>query len=115
MSFTESEIFGKKGIISARVLVSEYIFSLDEILTPIRIKIYREVNSHRPADSYLFETSHSIHTPEQIGPYTPSAPWTDTPEYALKRAVDSIISYYQQAIQKGHTPNENWLVPNDVF
>jgi hypothetical protein len=114
MSWTEKEIFSGDDIIEPSVLVSEHRFNLPDIPTSVRVRIYRHHKG--PDDSrFAFETSHLIHTPEQMGPYSPGAPWYDDPQYALHRAVDSIVSYYRAAVSKGHVPSADWLVPNTFF
>jgi hypothetical protein len=57
-----------------------------------------------------FHRSHAIHTPVQIGPYHPGRDWDDDPAYAMHRAIESLASYYQQALRAGHKPSPQWLV-----
>ncbi|QZD96229.1 hypothetical protein [Qipengyuania gelatinilytica] len=83
-----------------------YIFKLPELETQIEIELGRYLTSQRTK----FKTSHAIHTPSQFGPYWTSRPDDDTPDYALRRAIDGIVSYYEGAIEEGHQPSESWLV-----
>jgi hypothetical protein len=114
MPWTEEEIFAAEEIVEPALLASEHRFSLPGILTIIKVRIYRQLKAQSDM-RFEFETSHLIHTPEQIGPYSPSAPWCDDADYALHRAVESIVSYYKAAVRNGHKPSVNWLVPNDFF
>ncbi len=59
-----------------------------------------------------FSVSHSIHTPLQVAPYRSSHTFGDYWAYALHRALDSLLSYYRQAVTDGHMPCEAWLVKN---
>ncbi|HUT53686.1 MAG TPA: hypothetical protein VM658_09860 [bacterium] len=92
-------------------LLSEFEFHVGELTTPIRIKLFRRIGGKE----VWFRQSHFIHTPSQFDPYMTSLPFADDEAYALHRAVDSIVSYYEAAIKDGHTPDEKWLVPNEGF
>lgn len=81
-------------------------FQVGELETVITIELGRFMDSEHTK----FRRSHAIHTPVQIGPYLPSRDFDDYPACALHRAIDSITDYYRQAVQKGHTPAEDWLV-----
>jgi hypothetical protein len=114
MPWSEENIFKSESIVEPRVLVTEHRFNLKGVTTTVTVRIYKNLKG--PADArFSFETSHLIHTPEQAGPYSPSVPWYDDHYYALHRAVDSIVSYYAAAIEKGHNPSSDWLVPNEFF
>lgn len=115
MAWTEKSIFEDKALLEPRKFVAEYEFYLKAIPVKIRVRIYEDLKPNVPSDPYYFSTSHSIHTPEQIGPYTPSAPWTSDPQYALRKAVESVVLYYRAAKEKGHQPSESWLVRNEDF
>ena len=114
MSWTEEEVFAADEIVEPGALVSEHRFTLPGIPTMIRVRVYRQLKAQGDM-RFEFETSHLIHTPQQIGPYSPSAPWSDDAQYALRRAVESIVSYYKAAVRNGHEPDANWLVPNEFF
>ncbi|TPK70774.1 hypothetical protein FJ527_28275 [Mesorhizobium sp. B2-4-18] len=64
------------------------------------------------SDETRYERSHNIKTPVQLGPYHQSRLFWDDPAYALHQAVDSITSYYKEAVAKGHDQQDAWLVPN---
>lgn len=65
----------------------------------------------RNRGGYGFRRSHAIKTPEQRGPYHPSRLWGDDFDYALQQAISGFTQYYRIAVEKGHTPNEDWLIP----
>lgn len=115
MTWTEENVFESKFLIEPRKLVAEYEFYLDDISVKIGVRIFKDIKPNVRSDPYYFSTSHYIHTPEQVGPYTPSGPWTSDPESALHRAVESLASYYREAKEKGHKPSKTWLVPNEDF
>jgi hypothetical protein len=103
--------FEDESIIEPRQFVSEYTFRLRELSrTKIAIRIYRE-----PDGRFYFEQSHYIHTPLQASAYTTSIQWTDSEEGALRSAIDTITSYYRQAIEEGHKPSPDWLEPDEDF
>lgn len=58
-----------------------------------------------------FELSHAIKTPLQGAPYRTSLPFDDSPGHALHRAVDGLTRWYRDAVENGHQPSEDWLVP----
>jgi hypothetical protein len=85
----------------------EYVVQIGTLTTLVTISLRRLLNS----DDVEFIVSHAIKTPVQAGPYWTSRPFDDDPAYALHRAINGITSYYRQAIQAGHHPREEWLVP----
>jgi hypothetical protein len=85
-----------------------YIFALKNIPTDIRVVL----TPNRDRKGFNFHLSHVIHTPAQIGPYYPGIPWGDDLPYALSQAVSAITMFYDTAVEKGHKPSMEWLVPN---
>ncbi|WP_404294194.1 hypothetical protein ACD578_28490 (plasmid) [Microvirga sp. RSM25] len=79
-------------------------FRLAEIPTGIEIRLERMERGFR------FIRSHAIKTPTQIGPYYPGRDFDDDPAYAMNRSIESIASYYRQAVEAGHKPDRSWLV-----
>jgi len=107
------ELLLKNEFVSeGRKLVSQYEFLVPQIPDGpkiiIRIYIYPEQRQFR----YMFDQSHYAHTPTQVGPYCPSAPFYESEELALDRAISSITMYVQEAIRAGHEPHTSWLVTN---
>jgi hypothetical protein len=115
LAWTVQEIFNNEHITKPRKILAEYGFHLDGIPTQVRVRISQELKPPIPDCPFHFELSHYIHTPTQAGPYTTSRPWDTTESGALRRAVDCLLSYYKEAIQAGHSPDESWLVPNEYF
>lgn len=101
-------------IFEASVLVNTYRFHLKEIQFPaITIRIWLDPwqsNGH-----FRFQLSHYAATPAQAGPYTPSAPWSETEEAALDRGIRAITDWVNQAIRAGHKPSSTWLRPASNF
>jgi hypothetical protein len=115
MSLTEEETFNRGSIIKASALVSEHQFKLAAIpSTIIHVRIYKDLLTEREELRYAAEASHFIKTPELSGPYKPDVLNKD-PQHALNRAVYSIVSYYETAVRSGHSPSDDWLVPNTFF
>jgi hypothetical protein len=115
MSLTEEEIFNRDGIIQASVLVSEHQFKLSAIdSTIIHVRTYKNFLTSLDVSRYTAETSHLIKTP-LVGLYTPNVLFHNDPQHALNRAVHGIVSYYESAVSNGHSPSDDWLVPNTSF
>lgn len=111
MAWTQKEIFRDPAITRAKKLISEYRFELDKIPIEITIRLYEGYSGNGVG----FEQSHFIHTPTQIGPYKTSCPCDDTESSALHQAVRGFLTYYNEAVKEGHTPDESWLVQNNNF
>jgi hypothetical protein len=80
-------------------------FRLHGIQTPIEIQLDDLGNGY-----HRFRRSHAIKTPVQAGPYYPSREFDDDPAYGMHRAIESLVSYYRQAVRAGHRPDDRWLV-----
>jgi hypothetical protein len=94
-----------------RILVWEVSFCLKGMTTKISARIYRALYlPNHLDDKYEFELSHYMHTPKQLGPYLPSAPYTSDPNSAMRRAVSALTMYYNEAVKTGLTPSDDWLV-----
>ena len=87
-------------------LVSTHRLFIGDLLTPIIVQLWRNDET-----GYLSASAdHDIHTPVQASPYFPEpGDYHQTPESALKWIVDGYESYYDQAVDEGHTPAESWL------
>nr|WP_100549754.1 MULTISPECIES: hypothetical protein [unclassified Pseudomonas] len=104
------------GIRESYVLVRhiKLFLETESAFTPeLGIKIWK---SHiHPDYPYHFETSHHIHTPTQAGPYYPSRTVAQSERQAIDQALASITGFLNGAIQSGHQPADDWLVPNEDF
>jgi hypothetical protein len=91
--------------------ISEYRFRLGELSTVVRVRLFQEMGTER----VHFEQSHFIHAPTQAGPYMTSRPWNDDEDAALDQVVRFFEMHYREAVEKGHTPDDSWLVANEAF
>ncbi|MGI4765774.1 MAG: hypothetical protein ACRYGP_12065 [Janthinobacterium lividum] len=64
---------------------------------------------------YFFEQSHFIRTPVQKGAHVLTAETHPGPHHAVSRAVESITTYYEEAVGLGHQPCADWFVRNDIY
>ena len=76
----------------------------------LKIRIY-ETNDGR----FFFVQSHFIQTPLTDSGGSPTVLTLETPHSALSTAVESITTFYEDAVSKGHEPNAGWFVLNDSF
>ncbi len=113
MAWTPESVFENESdyIHAAKELIKEYEFSLKELSTPIKIRLYKFIGSQK----VMFTQSHFINTSVQAGPYDTSRPWNDDLGSALHQVVSGITEYYKAAITNGHTPDETWLEVNKDF
>jgi hypothetical protein len=93
-----------------RVLVSEVSFYLKDLSVEITVRIYYAAYLTHVPYKYEFELSHYMYTPGQASPYTPSAPYSSSPEEALREAISALTTYYNIALKAGHSPSDDWLV-----
>ncbi|TRU68962.1 MAG: hypothetical protein EWV55_22355 [Microcystis viridis Mv_BB_P_19951000_S69] len=106
-----------KYIVESYVLVRELKIFLNvgavHFYPKIRIKIWKSsVNSREP---FHFTVSHNVHTPTQFGPYDPSVAQAVTESQAIHSAISAITTFLVSAINEGHEPSDDWLVPNEDF
>lgn len=94
-----------------REFVGEYQFQLTDIPVPITVRLYRQLGS----DVVEFRQSHFIHTPVQGSKYMTSSSWGKDEKEALQRAVQTFVSFYEEAVRAGHRPAAKWLVKNDAI
>lgn len=87
--------------------MGEFVVRIGDLETLVSIELGRFMTSERTK----FRLSHVIQTPMLAGPYRTSLPFGDDPGYALHKAIDGLTSYYREAVDQGHEPSEDWLVP----
>ncbi|MGD0992874.1 MAG: hypothetical protein ABR998_10420 [Gemmatimonadales bacterium] len=98
------------SILEPAILVRDVTFRLARIESvPIRVRVWFDALNAR--DPYRFELSHYAHTPTQADSYVPSAPYEDSEERALRRAIRTLVDWVEGAERQGHTPDPSWLVP----
>ncbi|MGI3899654.1 MAG: hypothetical protein ACRYGP_21750 [Janthinobacterium lividum] len=112
MSAHEINALQHPHIVAFHKFFSEYhiFFHVGEERFKLSIRVY-ETNDHR----YCFEQSHFIETPVQQLANPLGHERHSRPEDALSRAVESVTTYYEDAVGKGHVPNASWFVRNDVY
>lgn len=112
MSMHEMQALQHPRIVAFHKFFSEYhiFFEVGEERFRVAIRVY-ETGDGR----YFFEQSHYIHTPVQDGAHVLTAETHPGPHIALSHAVESITTYYEEAIGRGHEPSADWFVRNDVY
>jgi hypothetical protein len=91
--------------------VAEHELHIGELSTPVRIRIWR-----RKADGALIvEQSHSLKTGIQYLPHTANQPFTCSESEVLDKLLATMMGFYDQAVRKGYTPSEDWLMENTAF
>lgn len=79
----------------------------------LKIKIYR--SSVIPNTPYHFDVSHHSRTPDQAGPYHPSRTSFESESEAIHQAISTTTSFIKHALDAGHEPSDEWLIPNEDF
>lgn len=112
MSAHEITALQHPHIVGFHKFFSEYhiFFDVGDDRFRLSIRVY-ETDDQR----YFFEQSHYIRTPVQDGADLMEGERHSRPETALSRAVESITTYYEDAVGKGHAPSATWFVRNDVY
>ena len=93
---------------------SEYHIFLEAAAERFKVSI-RVFETHD--GRFFFEQSHYVRTPVQgqIKNHSGAPESHPQAEIALTRAVESITTYYDEAIGLGHAPCADWFVRNDVY
>ena len=109
------QLGGHDEVLESCVLLREIKMYLDigEYQPQIKIKIYK--SSVVDGNSYHFDVSHHVHTPEQMSPYFPSHTSFSSEREAIDQAISSTTSFLKDAINKGHDPENEWLIENENF
>lgn len=102
-----AQIFDQPGIVGARKLVSEYSFRLEGILTTMRVWIYEGVNG----DWVEADQNYYLQAPGMREPAVPEAARYDSTEEALRDIIACFLEGYNQAVEAGHEPDSDWLMP----
>ena len=103
----EKKAFKNLDIRDAFKVIGEYSLYLewDDDFKIIKIRLEESLDG-----KIQFVQSHYIKTPAQASHYTGSRSWGGSADNALKRAVDTVMSYYSEAIKAGHKPNDAGLL-----
>ena len=112
MSAHELQALQHPRIAAFHKFFSEYhiFFDVGADRFRVSIRVY-ETDDGR----YFFEQSHYIRTPVQTGAHVLTAETHLGPHVALSRAVESITTYYEEAVGSGHAPCVEWFVRNDMY
>ena len=91
--------------------VAEHELRIGALSTPIRVRIFR-----RQSDgALLVEQSQFLKTSIQYLPHTINQPFFCPENQVLDELTATMTNFYNQAIGRGYSPSENWLVPNTGF
>jgi hypothetical protein len=105
------------AVLESYVLIREIKMYLDvkynNFHPLLKIKIYK--SSIISNSDFHFEVSHHVHTPEQAAPYHTSRTDCKSEQLAIKQAIMTTINFIHLAIEKGHEPSEEWMIPNEDF
>ena len=83
-----------------------YLIRIGTLQTVVTISLRRTWGSRT-----AFRQSHAIKTPRQPCPNWSCAPEAETPGDALRKAISGLTMHYRKAVGEGHSPAEEWLVP----
>lgn len=112
MSAHELQALRHPHIVSFHKFYSEYhiYFDVGEERFRVSIRVY-ETDDKR----YFFEQSHYMRTPLQDTSPVAGLARHDDAHVALSSAVQSITTYYEDAVGQGHAPRAGWFVRNEEF
>ena len=111
MAWTIDDAISDTTLRDAKIYVAEVSFRLGELAPRIRVRLFR-----LPGDKEVYyEQSHFLQISAQEEPATPSLKSDIDEAYALTHAVEALTRGYHTALEQGHAPADNWLVPNTDF
>lgn len=100
-----------KSEIELREFVSQFEVRVGDLSTAIRMRVYRRKSDGK----LLVEQSHFIKTGIQYLPYAVSEFQSLDESAVVSELQKNILGFYEQAVRRGYTPSESWLVPNSSF
>lgn len=100
-----------------RIVAFHKFFSEYHIFVEVEAERFRvSIRVYETDDGrYFFEQSHYIRTPIQDAAHVLTTERHHGAHVALSRAVESITTYYDDAIGQGHLPSVSWFVRNDLY
>lgn len=112
MSTTELQALRHPHIAAFHKFFSEYhiFFDVEAERFRVVIRVY-ETGDGR----YFFEQSHHLRTPIRQLDRELAAERHAAPHAALSCAVETITTYYEEAVGLGHEPCRDWFVHNPSF
>lgn len=84
-----------------------YTFNMKGLKTKIRL-----ILTVNPKGGYNYYMSHSICTQTQRGNHLEENPWGESILSTTLLALSSLTNHYQEAIDRGYEPSENWMIVN---
>lgn len=76
----------------------------------VSIRVYETGSGH-----FFFRQSHFVRTPiHEIDGETTELSHA-TPHLALRTGVESVTTFYEEAVSQGHPPSADWFVDNPRF
>lgn len=106
------ELLEQGGIRQAKKLVSEYKFLLDGISVEIGIKVYQNITEFY---GYSFTQSHYVKTPLQAMAYRTHDTHSGSEDECLRLALNTFLTFYNDAVRNDHTPSSEWLESNNLY
>lgn len=106
------ELLEQGNIRQAKKLVSEYKFFLEGIPVEIGIKVYQNITEF---DGYSFSQSHYLKTPLQGMAYRTNANQGGSEEECLRLALNTFLTFYNDAVRNDHAPSGDWLELNNLY
>jgi hypothetical protein len=103
-------------VTEAYILLTEikiYLNCKNDFRPCIKVRIYKNTTSEK--EPYTYEPSHYVRTPLEAGlqPYRSSLKDRKTESDALEKAIEDVVSQINGAIDAGHEPSDDWLIPNE--
>lgn len=108
----EAKTLGHTRILEFHKFYSEFQLWLEAGAERFRMKLrIYETNDGR----FYFVQSHHIRTPSMGSAAHPTHLTHPTAPMALSTAIDSITTYYEDAVEAGDEPSTEWFFPNEQF
>ena len=111
MAWTIDDAVSNKTLRDAKIHVRGVSFRLGDLSPKIRVRLFRW-----PGDKEIyFEQSHFLRVPGQREAHTPGLKSDSNEAYALTHAVEALAHAYDDAVERGHQPSDEWLIENEDF
>ncbi|HUO59542.1 MAG TPA: hypothetical protein VMT82_08495 [candidate division Zixibacteria bacterium] len=97
--------------VEEREFVCEGEIRLGDLNTAIKVRVYRRISDSK----IIVVQSHFLKTAIQYLPYAVHEMSQAEPSAALKELERTLVHFYEQAVRRGYTPSDSWLVPNTSY
>ena len=101
------KVFENKYIENVQKYQDGYLFNMKGLKTKIRL-----ILTVNPGGGYNYYMSHSICTQTQRGNHLEDEPWGEDIESAIRLAIRSLTFHFEEAIERGYEPIEEWMIKN---